>query len=68
MNQCFPKLFSSSSGNVNVKVDLTNYATKTYLKNVMHDDNSSFALKINWTSSKTEVNKLDLRQISASFS
>ena len=68
MNQYFPKLFSSSSGNVNVKVDLSNYATKTDLKNVTHNDNSSFTLKINWTSSKTEVNKLDIRQISASFS
>ena len=47
MNKYFPKLFSSSSGNVNVKVDLSHYATKTDLKNVTHDDNSSFTLKIN---------------------
>ena len=33
--------------NVNVKVDLSNYATKTDLKNITHVDVSSFALKSN---------------------
>ena len=32
-------------GDINVKVDLSNYATKTDLKNVSHVDVSSFALK-----------------------
>ena len=45
MSQYFPKPFSSSGGNINVKVDLSNYATKTDLKNVTHVDTSSFALK-----------------------
>ena len=43
---------------INVKVDLSNYATKTDLKNVIHADNSSFALKSNLASLKTEVDKL----------
>ena len=32
--------------NINVKVDLSNYATKTDLRTVTHVHNSSFALKI----------------------
>ena len=33
MSQFFPKLYKSFGGNINVKVDLSNYATKTVLKN-----------------------------------
>ena len=45
MSQYFPKLFKSFGGNFNVKVDLSNYATKFDLKNVTQVDSSSFALK-----------------------
>ena len=45
MTQYFPKPLRSFGANVNVKLDLSNYATKTDLKNVMHVDTSSFALK-----------------------
>ena len=45
MSQYFPKPFRSFVVNINVKVDLSNYATKTYLKNVTQVDTSSFALK-----------------------
>ena len=38
MSQYFPKPFRSFGGNINVKVDLSNYATKTDLKNVTHVD------------------------------
>ena len=34
MSQYFPKLFRSFGGNIRVKVDLSNYATKTDLKKV----------------------------------
>ena len=54
----FPKSFRSFGGNINVKVDLSNYATKTDLKNVTHVDTSSFALKANLANLKTEVDKL----------
>ena len=47
----------------NVKVDLSNYATKTDLKNVTHVDTSSLALKTNLASLKTEVDKLDIDKI-----
>ena len=38
---------------------MSNYSTKTDLKNVAHVDTSSFALKTNLASLKTEVDKLD---------
>ena len=47
MSQHFPKPFRSFGGNIDVKVDLSNYATKTNLKNVTHVHTSSFALKRN---------------------
>ena len=53
MSQYFPKLFRSFGGNINVKVDLSKYATKTDLKNVTHIDTSSFTLKTNLASLKT---------------
>ena len=63
MSQYFPKQFRSFGGNINVKVDLSNYATKTDLENVTHVDTSSFALKTNLASLKTEVNKLDIDKL-----
>ena len=50
MSQYFPKPHRSFGGNANVKVDLSNYATKTDLKNLTHVDTSSFALKRNFIS------------------
>ena len=47
MSQYFPKAYEPLGGDINVKVDLSNYATKTDLKNVSHVDASSFALKSN---------------------
>ena len=63
MSQYFPKPFRNLGGNINVKVDLSNYATKTELKNVTHVDTSSFALKTNFANSKTEVDKLDIDKL-----
>ena len=48
---------------MNVKVDLSSYATKTDLKNITHIDTSSFALKTNLASLKTEVDKLDIDKL-----
>ena len=55
MTQYFPKPLKSFGANVNVKLDLSNYATKTDLKNVMHVDTSSFALKTNLASLKLKL-------------
>ena len=63
MSQYFSKPLRSIGGNINVKVDLSNYATKTDLKNITHIDTSSFALKTNLASLKTEVDKLDIDKL-----
>ena len=47
MSQCFPKPDEPFGGEINVKVGLSNYPTKTDLKNVSHVDVSSFELKSN---------------------
>ena len=63
MSQYFPNQYRSFGENINVKVDLSNYATKTDLKNVTHVDTSSFALKTNLANLKTEVDKLDIDKL-----
>ena len=60
MSQYFPKTYDPFGGDINAKVDLSNYATKSELKNVTHVDVSSFTLKSNLASLKTEVDKLDI--------
>ena len=63
MSQYFPKLNEPFGEDINVKVDLSNYATKTDLKNVTHIDVRSFALKSNLANLKTEVDKLDIDKL-----
>ena len=63
MSRYFPKPYEPFGGDISVKVDLSNYATKTDLKNISHVDVSSFALKSNLASLKTEVDKLDIDKL-----
>ena len=64
MSQYFPKPYKPFGEDINVKVDLSNYATKkTDLKNVSHFDVISFALKSNLASLKTEVDKIDVEKL-----
>ena len=64
MTQYFPKPFNSHFGDSKkVKIDLSNYATKTGIKNISHVDTSSFALKTNLSSLKIEVDKLDIDKL-----
>ena len=44
MSQYFPKPYGPFGGDINVKVDLSNYAPKADIKNTSHIDTSSFAL------------------------
>ena len=44
-------------------MDLSNYATKADIKNILHVDTSSFALKTNLANLKTEVDKLDIDKL-----
>ena len=55
--------YKSSSSNIKVELDLTNYATKTDLKNITHTDVSSFASKSNLAALKTEVDKTDVDKL-----
>ena len=57
--------YKSSSNNIKVELDLTNYATKTDLANITHTDVSSFASKTNLAASKTEVDKIDTDKLKA---
>ena len=60
MSQYFPKLLG---GDINIKVDLSNYATKTDLKNISHVEVGSFALKSNLANPKTDIDKLDIDKL-----
>ena len=53
----------SSSNNIKVELDLTNYATKTDLNNITHVDTSSFPSKTNLAALKTEVDKIDIDKL-----
>ena len=60
MSQYFPEPYEPSGGDIDVKIDLSNYATKTDIKNITHVDTSGFSLKANLSSLKTEVDILDM--------
>ena len=59
MSNYFRRHYKRFDGDISVKVDLSNYATKTDLKNVSHVDVSSFALQSNLASLKNQVDKID---------
>ena len=63
MSQYFPKPYEPFGAYINVKVDLSNFATKTDIKNVSRVDTSIFALKTNLTYLKSEVDKLDIDKL-----
>ena len=59
MSNYFRRRYKHFDGDISVKVNLSNYATKTDLKNISHVDGRSFALKSNLTSLKTEADEID---------
>ena len=61
MSQYFPKPHEPFDGDVNVKVDLSNYGTKADIKNISHIDTSIFALKSNLASLK-QINQISKNQ------
>ena len=63
MSQYFPKPYKPFGVDINVKVDLSNYATKSDIKNISHVDTSNFTSKTNLTSLKTDVDKLDIYKL-----
>ena len=63
MSKFYPEPYEPFGGGINVKVDFSNYATKTDLKNVTHVVTSSFSLKTNLATLKTEVDKQDIDKL-----
>ena len=63
MKKFYPKPYKAFRGGIKVKVDLSNYSTKTDFRNVTHVDTSSFALKTNLAKLKTEVDKSDIHKL-----
>ena len=63
MSQYFRIPYEPFSGDINVKVNLSNYATKTDVKNISHVDTSSFTLKSSLASLKTGLDKLDIDKL-----
>ena len=63
MSKYFPKPYKPFGGDINIKVDLSSYATKKDIKNITHIDTSSFALKMNLANLKTEDDKLDIDKL-----
>ena len=55
LSQYFPKPYEPFGGDLNVKIDLSNYAVKTDIKNISHVDTSSFGLKSNLASLKLKL-------------
>ena len=55
--------YKSSSQNIKVELDLTNYATKDDVKNITHVDVSSFASKTNLAALKSEADKIDVDKL-----
>ena len=63
MSQYFPKPYRTFGGNINVKVDLSNYATKLDLKNATGVDTSKLAAKSDLASLKAEIDKIDVDKL-----
>ena len=63
MTQYLSQPYEPFGGDINFKADLSNYATKTDIKNTSHVDTSSFALKSNLVSFKPEVDQLDINKL-----
>ena len=63
MSQYFPKLYNLFGGDINDKVDLSNYEIKTDLKNVTGIDTSKLVPKSGLVSLKAEINKLNIDKL-----
>ena len=62
MSEYFPEP-KFLGGRVKVELDLSNYATKTNLRNATGADTSKFAKKINLASLKSNVDNLDIGKL-----
>ena len=65
MSQYIPKPYGPFGGDINIKDELSNYATKTDLWHATGIDTSDLAAKSNLVSLKAEVNKIDIDRLKA---
>ena len=63
MSRYFAERYEPFGGDINVKLDLQNYATKTDIKNTTGNDISKIALKSNLANLKAEVDKIDTEKL-----
>ena len=63
MSQYFTRPYKQFGRDINVTIDLSNYATKKDINNITHVDTSNFALKTNLANLKTKVDKLDVDKL-----
>ena len=63
ISQNFPKPYRTSRRDINVKVGLSNYATKVDLKNATGVDTFQLASKSDSASLKAEVDKIDVDKL-----
>ena len=63
MSQYFPKTYKRSGGNIKVKLDLSNYATKDNLKEVTGRHTSTPASKVDLVSWKTKLDNLEVNKL-----
>ena len=63
INQYSPKPYKNFRGNINVKVDLSNYAAKSDLKNATGVDTSKLAEKFDLASLKAEIDKINVDKL-----
>ena len=61
-SQYYPP-YKSSSNNIKVELDLSNYASKKDINDITHVDVSGFASKTNLAALKTEVDKIDVDKL-----
>ena len=63
MRKYFPKPYEPFGGNINVSIDLSNYATQKDIKNITQVDTSSFVLKANVAILKNKVDELNIDKL-----
>ena len=63
MSTFYHEPYEPFGGDINVRVGISSYATKTGLENVRNVDTESFALKTNLATLKTELDKLDIDKL-----
>ena len=55
--------YKSSSNNIKIELDLSNYAMKKDINDITHVDVSDFVSKTNLAALKTEVDKIDVDKL-----